>query len=476
MKTTLVCTLLLFVVGCADRSFKVADKISKDVSTEGSCENFSEKMTTTLVQSLLDEEELPDEATLRKSLSTQLGSGRDALIEKTVGLYRLMTEETKQRLGLVNRDELIAAITALDIGDETTPEKLKLKNELRASFATFKEQADKDGIECAPPTPEEPKDEVPVKPRENLAAEGAQRVLMTAYQSCAASRLPAMDRSTRSVASGAIKVTGRHSSGGGNKREIANLALVQSSHYYVREGIEKNASCFNVTKSPLIYDYGGKPYSTTAVDSSLDLFKNAGSGTKVLGIDCSGFVFSALASMGLRVDPKKRAQAYLVQGINARMYMEPKRNGLSCLSPVPSVKDGSLRDGDILASSGHIIMVDSVGSDPFGIAGIKSLSGCISANMSASRFNFDVMHSAPIKGAIGINRIRASAYLGDSGSMRTAMLQYAVAACKANFGVPSTPLPSTARLVRHKLTPECMDRPVQLANASCVATCDRILP
>ena len=121
-------------------------------------------------------------------------------------------------------------------------------------------------------------------------------------------------------------------------------------------------------------------------------------------------------------------------------------------------------------------MVDTVGADPFGVAGIKSLSGCISANVSASRFDFDVIQSAPIKGAIGINRIRASAYLSEPGSMRTAMLQYAVAACKANFGVTSTPLPTTARLVRHKLTDECLDRPVALAGASCVSTCDRILP
>ncbi len=475
MKTTLLCTLFLFLGGCADKGFKVAEKISKDVSSEGACENFSEKMTTTLVQTLIDQDELPSEDLLRKSLASQLGSGRRALVEKTINLYRVMTEDTKTRLGLATRDELIAAITALEIGDETSMQKINLKSELKVSSASLREQAKADGIECNPPPAPEP--EAPVaKAKENLASEGAQKVLMTAYQSCAAARLPAMDQSSRSIASGAIQVTGKHASGTGLKREVGNLSLLQSSHYYIREGIEKNASCFNVTKSPLIYDYGGKPYATTELNSPLDFFKNAGSGTKVLGTDCSGFIFSALASAGMRVSPKKRAQAYLVYGINAQMYMDPKANGLTCLAPVPSRKSDSLRDGDILASAGHIIMIDSVGADPFGIAGIKSASGCIALNMSTSKFNFDIIQSAPIKGGIGINRIRASDYLAAPGSMRTAMLQYAAAACKANFEAASTPLPSTARLVRHNLTPECLDRPVALAGASCVATCERLIP
>lgn len=472
--------LSLVAAGCSDQGFKVAEKISKDVSSESSCEDFSGTLTKTLIQSLIDAENMPTEAQLRQSLTANLGSSQTELVEKTVEVFKLLTTDTQARLGLKNKDELIEAITALDIGDETTPERAQLKSDLRRSFTSLKTSAVRANVECQPQLEEEtttapePITQVPTADTKvNLAAAGAQKVLMTAYQSCAAAKLPAMTSASRSIASGAIKITGTHSSGTGLKREVGNLALLQQSHYYVREGIEKGASCFNVTKSPLIYDYGGKPYATTALSSSLDYFKNAGSGTKVLGVDCSGFVFSALASQGLRVSPSKRAQAYLVFGINARMYMNPKSNGLTCLAPVPSQKSDSLRSGDILASTGHIIMVDNVGKDPFGVAGIKSASGCVAANMSTSKFDFDILQSAPIKGGIGINRVRAATYLGEGGSMQTAMLQYALAACKANFGTASTPLPTSARLVRHKLTSDCMDKPVALAGESCVATCNR---
>lgn len=471
--------LSLVAAGCSDQGFKVAEKISKDVSSESSCEDFSGTLTKTLIQSLIDSENLPTEAQLRQSLTTSLGSGKSELVEKSVEVFKLLTTDTQSRLGLKNKDELIEAITALDIGDETTPERAQLKSDLRRSFMSLKTSALRVNVECQPQQAEETTTTAPISQtptvdtKVNPAAAGAQKVLMTAYQSCPASRLPAMDSASRSIAAGAIKVTGTHSSGTGLKREVGNLALLQQSHYYVREGVEKGASCFNVTKSPLIYDYGGKPYATTALSSTLDFFKNAGSGTKVLGVDCSGFVYSALASSGLRVSPSKRAQAYLVFGINARMYMNPKSNGLTCLAPVPAQKSDSLRNGDILASTGHIIMVDNVGKDPFGVAGIKSASGCVAANMSASKFDFDILQSAPIKGGIGINRVRAATYLSEGGAMQTAMLQYALAACKANFGAASTPLPSSARLVRHKLTADCMDKPVALANASCVATCNR---
>ena len=73
---------------------------------------------------------------------------------------------------------------------------------------------------------------------------------------------------------------------------------------------------------------------------------------------------------------------------------------------------------------------------------------------------------------MGINRIRAADYFAENpGDMSRGMMDYAIAACKAKFGFEGVVKPATARLVRHKLTPECIDRAVPLENESCVTSC-----
>lgn len=457
------------LVSACGAQLDIARQVANDVEHGSACEDFSGKLSATLAQALIDDNELPLESDLRAKLEERL---RPELVEKTIELYRVVVGETREKTGAVTKDEMLAELMALEIGDETTPAKAELKGKIRGAYASLKTAARAAGLECPPPEePSTPPPPLPDDPAEKIAlpAAGAIRVMTTAYQNCEARRLPAMTSSTPNVQG--IKITGRHENGVGQKREIGDLKKVQQTHYYVKEGVENDPSCYDVTKTPPIYDYGGKPYATTATDSPLDLFRNAGSGTPALGIDCSGYVFSALAASGLRVSPTKRLTASLVYGINAKMYMDPAANGLSCLAPVPSVKDDSLRDGDILASSGHVVMVDRVGEDPFGIAGLKSASECVTSKISVSRFDFDILQSSPVKEGIGIDRMRASAYLPGSSSMKDAMVSYAVAACKAKFGSPSTVKPSAARLVRHKLTAECMDRPVALARESCVRAC-----
>lgn len=475
--------LPLFVGACSKSSFKITEQLTKDVENGVACTNFHEKINATLTQALLDEERLPTSDDLRRSLREKLPASSDKLIERVLQTYAVLTEETKTSLGANSNQEMISALMGLEIGDQTTPEKKALKVRLQKTLASVQAEAKQAGLDCVPPTPEEEEtapvtEEPETLPKENPAAaklsppvQGAVRVLATAYQSCQAVRVPAMTASTESIHAKGIKVTGTHPNGVGLKREVGDLALLQKTHYYVREGIENDSSCFNVPKSPLIYDYGGKPYSTTSDTSSLNLFKNAGTGTSVLGIDCSGYIFSALAVSGLRLSPGKKLKAFQVNGVNARMYMDPANNGLSCLAPVASKRGSSLADGDILASTGHIVMIDRVGTDPFGLSRFRSAADCRADNISYKNFDFDILHSAPIKNGIGINRSRASYYLGETSGMRSAMIEYAVAACKAEFGQSSTVKPSSARLVRHKMTAECKDKQVPLERESCVRSC-----
>lgn len=452
--------------GCTQPA--LTEKFIDTVNSEAACESLSGKLTDLLAQTLIDNQDLPSLAEFEKSLVRLADKEDRRLALKT---YQLLTVEMKEKLNLATRQELLGALVGLEIGDQTTPAKAELKSQMQDLLRQLKTSASLQNKSCAvslpTPTPAAQSQTIPLM-TQSEASSGALKVMATAYQSCEAIRKPAMDATSPSVEG--ISIVGTHPNGVGKKRVVSDITALKRSHYYIREGVE-NSSCFNVQKSPLIYDYGGKPYATTASNSPLSLFKDAGDGTTVLGIDCSGYVFSALAAAGLRVSSGKTLKASLVYGINAAMYMDPVNNGLTCLSAVSSTRDSALLDGDILASSGHVVMITDVGSDPFGLSAIQKISDCTSAQMNYQRFDFSVLQSSPYKGGIGIDRAKASDYLSESTSMRSALLEYAVAACKAKFGSTSTIKPASARLVRHKLSSDCRDTAVAIEGSSCVQSC-----
>lgn len=471
--------LVSVLAACAPGSHSSTEQIVNDVQSGASCANFSESLTATLSNSLINQNGLPSTKEVESSLKASLSANPkgDQVASDVADLYQLLSEETRQKLNINSDQEMLEAMTALEIGDRTTPEKVELREKLDAAYSRVNESAKAAGLACATPVvPSAPTDmeaeAISDSATSNLPVRGALRVLATAYQSCQAPRLAAMTRSTASIGSGAVTIVGTHSDGIGKKRVVSNAAQLMATNYYTKGGVETGSSCFNIKSNPLIYDYGGKPFATATSTSTLNLFKNSGSGTAALGIDCSGYVFSSMAVSGLRLSPGKKLTAAQVYGVSARMFMDPANNGLKCFAPVPSKKDDSLRPGDILASKGHIVMVASVGSDPFGIAKTMSMSDCSAARLSFRNFDFEIMQSSPIKGGIGINRIQMADYLEDNGAdMKAGLIDYAVAACKAKFGAPGTVKPTTARLVRHSLTADCKDTAVPLEKESCVSSC-----
>lgn len=301
------------------------------------------------------------------------------------------------------------------------------------------------------------------------AVYGALKTIATSYQSCEAGQRPAMTSDTRNVEG--ISIVGTHPNGVGRIRAISDLPRLLRTDYYLLSYERPSSSCFKIQSSPLIYDYGGKPSTDTGTDAVLDLFRNAGTGGQVLGIDCSGYVYSALATAGLKLKSSGRLKAIGVHGVNASMLMNPRSNGLTCLDLVTFTSRETLKPGDLLASSGHVVMIESVGPDPLGIASITRESDCKRTNISLSRLDFTILQSSPSKGGIGINHMRAADYLADGGSMATAMIEHAVNACLAKFRGPIVSKSSSANLVRHKGTSECLDRPVRLAREECIAGC-----
>ncbi|NDG84799.1 MAG: hypothetical protein EBX52_07150 [Proteobacteria bacterium] len=126
--------------------------------------------------------------------------------------------------------------------------------------------------------------------------------------------------------------------------------------------------------SPAMYQYAGKARRGEAVFHQVYTRKTYSSKTKktttnqysVAGVDCSYFVFEAMGRAGLNYAPNQpnSYRSTLSLGTLGARGSDGKR--LDCFDRVNSA--GGIRSGDLLVTPGvHVVMVDTVGADPFGI-------------------------------------------------------------------------------------------------------------
>jgi hypothetical protein len=296
---------------------------------------------------------------------------------------------------------------------------------------------------------------------------GGRWVMAAAYQSCEATRLPAMTLESPDAIG--ISRIGTHPSGGG-VRVISDLKALQATHPYLRIQ-NKGAGCFDVEANPLIYDFGGKPGYVSSGDREIDLFIENGSGhDKTLGIDCSGLVFASLGVQGLRVIPNKDVTAGLVSGFSSASLLNPPKEW-KCIERIKIGVGQGVNQGDVISIKGHTVLVDQIGADPFGLNLISNRTDC--AKITSDNFDFTILQSSPNKGGVGINRYVVRDYLNDGAdNMKSGLVKYARAACEARFDQKEVrPIYSDISIVRHKGSPECVGRGLTIKNESCISSC-----
>lgn len=481
-----------------------ATRLASETEESVGCASFEDTFWDGLYRFPMRNLPLPSVAQMKMEFERAIATGRfeglnasaqQELAEALTDLYRLLANDSVRILSAnpETRDALLETLASLEMGDRTTPEKQALQEKIRAKFAEIGRLAQDAGTvtsssQCASPTPQpapgQPGPSPPPVKSDNLldtwkatrhpAVYGGLKSLATGYQSCEAGQIAELDDLTTDAV-GVVK-TEKHPDGIGWLREIDDLEAFIESHPYLSAYVKPASDCHDVLSKPMIYDYGGKPYAASETATVLDFFTNSGTGSAELGVDCSGYVYTAFAIAGLKVKESGRLKATGVYGVNSAMFMYPQSNGLTCLDYPTFTATESLRPGDVLASSGHTLLIETVGEDPFGIGHLTTAGDCKSSNISIARFNFTILQSSPSKGDVGINRMDAAHYFSSGGSMSDGLVQHAVNACKAKFQGPIKTSSPSANLIRHEGTPECIDAPLQLAREECVASCQLVPP
>ena len=313
--------------------------------------------------------------------------------------------------------------------------------------------------------------------RQSLAATQAQRFLhgahltfATAYQSCRVLSLPPLNNDVPDLRG--IEVVGV-ARDGGDIRKITSLRdFVKSNPYYKGYSVQKN--CMDMRKMPVIYNYGGRPIiqATASGRYVVDLFKmQIGSGdSREDGIDCSGFVATALAAAGIRLHAGVDFNPDDISNIDTYQFMEPQQNGFSCLQKASMGVNGSLRAGDIVVKPGHMVLVDSVGQDPLAFNSIKEAAAC--DKISSDDFDFVMMQSSSTKDGLGLNKYVGSDLLDNIDDFKNGLLLFARQACRARLqGKVVYPNDRNIQVLRVRESPECVQQPVYLTGQSCVQAC-----
>jgi hypothetical protein len=438
-----------------------------------SCKDFQTRFWDSLDQFLVQERQLPDRNVLKTKIANLkfrgVISAKTALAWTELYEVLLKTADPEES---IDSDHLRMFFAAMEVGDESTPGRRELKKAIYEKFAQLSKL--ENPVDCfAEREPASQKDdfEKRIGHFENQRAYMGMRWLFaTAYQNCQALQKPPLTRDNPDIIG--VSETGRHPDQIGRVRTVQNLPDVLKTHYYYQDQTP-GPHCQDFRLAPLIYDYGGRPFAIDGSQHVMDLFTNEGSGSPSLGIDCSAAVFSAVATGGLRFRPHVPLRARNVLGINSRMFMDPKANGLDCFEKITLTPEHTLEPGDIAAINGHVLMIGEMGRDPLGVKGVAGISGCES--VSRANFNFRIWQSSPQKGGIGLNHYEGKDYLEESDPMRQGFEAYARQACLAKFSrAPVQPEEPGFSIIRHKNTQECKAPRISLASENCIKDCPQL--
>ncbi|MFP5520455.1 MAG: hypothetical protein ACLGGX_11165 [Bdellovibrionia bacterium] len=470
------------LLACGSNFEATYEEIATDTVESLACENFELEFWDGFKEFIVRHNSFPEAAALNQYIVSQTDVLKAKRPDLTSRQLSYLAEALSELVEFVFKEseavsstpqEMLMLIAAIDGGDQSTAFKQYMVEQTRYRISRIKKYVNDLALTCDKEIlPEEPFDLATTPINTNLPLPltvwGARFAMTTAYQSCQAPVSEALKQNDEALRG--VAITGKHPDGVGSKRVIASLTDVQRTHPYLKNVNNYSAQCFNVKENPLIYDYGGKPYATTALNSPIDFFRDNGSGTSVLGIDCSAFVFSAYATAGLKLNSQRPLKASDSWTWGSGAYMDLSKSKLDCLKNIEVSPQQTIAAGDIVAVYGHVFIIDEVGSDPLGLQQAKNEAQC--ETLTSQDFDFRILQSSNSLGGVGINRFEGSEYLETSPKFKEGFEKLAKESCRARFQKKTTtPNLGIMAVVRHKGTAECKAKRVELERENCITQC-----
>lgn len=453
---------------CAPKTEHLSED-TRQITSELGCDDAETRFFDRLIDGdLADPARNPRSVRLELIENLSKEMGEQSAITALDRTLRFLLEEVPERFAKKDATARKRLYAALEFGSSNETDENELAQDYQSNYQAAWKGLAKAGVACA------------ASPRVSMAAKaltptgfqdstlplqvrGMRWAFATAYQSCEVLTQKALVSTDPDVKG--IVEKGHHPDGVGIKRFIDDLPAVLQTHPYLHT--PPASSCLDIRGNPLIYDYGGRPYIDTA---SVDLHRNAGSGTTVLGIDCSAYVGTSLATAGLKTKSGVALRPEQAGLFSSHDFLNPEANKLDCMTRIPLSPTDTMKNGDIVAVSGHVFMVDKLGGDPFGVAGLTKVEDCSKA--TSDKFDFEIFQSSNSKNGVGLNRYVARDYLKDKTTIKAGLEKYAVQACKNRLNkVTSTPKYSDLSVTRHKGTKACIDPRVPIAREACVNAC-----
>ncbi len=471
-KVLLIFTLMAFS-SCMKNNSAI-DLSSQKVADNIACGTFKSSVFDSMYDYLESEKSAPSVIEFTQSLNEKLEplftknkiesiEQKNQLKNELAKLYEFLIEDSKKMMQRKTNLEHIQTLIELEMEDVTTKTNETMNASLKTQLDKVNSVVQSMDLQCEQPDTNTDLEQ----PAANSSkmTNGVDNVIATAYQSCQALDVPEVNRSTANVEG--ITINGTHTDGIGSKRFVTDINKLQQTHPYIKAAGDGSVNgCFNVKKSPLIYDYGGE---VSIANNTINFFKDSGTGTSVLGVDCSAYVSAAAAAAGLKYSPDVPNKAIYTRQ-NSSKFINAKTSGFKCYQNVAMTATSNIKPGDIVGVVGHVVVVDKTGLDPFGLKKLNSISDC--EKMDSNNFDFVISQSAPVKNGLGINKYDVKDYLPESTKMRTAFLGLAKASCQAYFTNKTVAATTSAwGAIRHLGTSQCVAPKIQMANQSCVSQC-----
>lgn len=139
------------------------------------------------------------------------------------------------------------------------------------------------------------------------------------------------------------------------------------------------------------YLWGGKGKILSGPPVLVDIFHNEDNVEDLAhhpGLDCSGFINLTFLYAGLKVDPKISFLSQ-AQEVSAKEFMRP----LGCFKEIELENGEKIQKGDVISWNKHIVMIDSINRDPFGINAINNPEDCNLLKLNPTKAKMIVINS-----------------------------------------------------------------------------------